>query len=42
MDTKLKYQEIIKKVLTAQGEYRASIPENYDSQVVFDDENGRY
>ena len=42
MDTKLKYQEIIKNVLTAQAEYRASIPDNYDSQVVFDHGNGRY
>jgi hypothetical protein len=42
MDTKLKYQEIIKNILTSQAEYRASIPDNYDSQVIFDDENGRY
>ena len=42
MDTKLKYRDIIKKILTAQAYYRASIPDNYDYQVVFDDLNGHY
>lgn len=30
MDTKLKYQEIIQKILAAQAEYRAFIRDNYD------------
>ncbi|MBE9238153.1 XisI protein [Anabaena aphanizomenioides LEGE 00250] len=42
MDTKLSYQEIIKKILTESAEYRASIPDGYESQVLFDDERGRY
>lgn len=42
MDTRLKYQEIIKKILIENAEYRASIPDCYDSQVIFDDERGRY
>ncbi|BAZ32690.1 fdxN element excision controlling factor protein [Cylindrospermum sp. NIES-4074] len=42
MDTKLKYQEIIKRILTETAEYRASIPDGYDSQVLFDDERGHY
>jgi XisI protein len=42
MDTRLKYQEIIKKILKEHAEYRASIPDGYDSQVLFDDERGHY
>jgi hypothetical protein len=42
MDTKLKYQEIIKRILTETAEYRASIPDGYNSQVLFDDEHERY
>jgi hypothetical protein len=42
MDTKLRYQEIIKNLLKEQAEYRASIPDAYDSQVLFDDERGHY
>ncbi|MBE9057116.1 XisI protein [Sphaerospermopsis sp. LEGE 08334] len=42
MDTKLKYQDIIKRILTENAEYRASIPDGYTSQVLFDDERGRY
>ncbi|MBE9058571.1 element excision factor XisI family protein [Sphaerospermopsis sp. LEGE 08334] len=42
MDTKLKYQEIIKSILTETAEYRASIPDGYNFQVLFDDEHGRY
>jgi XisI protein len=42
MDIKLKYQEIIKSILTETAEYRASIPDAYNSQVLFDDEHGRY
>ena len=42
MDTKLKYQQIIKSILTETAEYRASIPDGYNSQVLFDDEHERY
>lgn len=42
MDTKLKYQEIIKRILTETAEYRASILDGYNSQVLFDDEHERY
>ncbi|GCL37458.1 FdxN element excision controlling factor protein [Sphaerospermopsis reniformis] len=42
MDTKLKYQDIIKSILTEIAEYRASIPDGYNSQVLFDDEHGLY
>jgi hypothetical protein len=42
MDTKLKYPEIIKSILTKVAEYCASIPDRYNSQVLFDDEHGRY
>ncbi|BBC22417.1 XisI protein [Pseudanabaena sp. ABRG5-3] len=42
MDTQLKYREIIKKVLQDQANYRASLPDAYTSQVLFDDERGQY
>ncbi|PZU96383.1 MAG: XisI protein [Pseudanabaena sp.] len=42
MDTQLKYQEIIKKVLQEQADYRASLPDAYTSQVLFDDDRGQY
>ncbi len=42
MDTKLKYPEIIKRILTEHAEYRASIPDGYNSEILFDDERGRY
>ncbi|MGI2907271.1 XisI protein [Tolypothrix sp. VBCCA 56010] len=42
MDTRLKYQQIIKNILKEHAEYRACIPDSYDSQVLFDDERGRY
>jgi hypothetical protein len=42
MDTKLKYQKIIKSILTETVEYRGSIPDGYNSQVLFDDEHERY
>lgn len=42
MDTCLKYQSIIKNVLQNQAEYRATIPDGYTSQLVFDDERGQY
>jgi hypothetical protein len=42
MDTRLNYRDIIKKILQEHAEYRASLPDSYDSQVLFDDERGRY
>ena len=42
MDTRLKYQEIIKTILQKHAEYRAAIPDSYDCQVLFDDERGGY
>jgi hypothetical protein len=42
MDTRLRYQEIIKSILKEHAQYRACIPDSYDSQVLFDDERGRY
>ncbi|NEU76972.1 XisI protein [Hassallia byssoidea VB512170] len=42
MDTRLRYQEIIKNLLKEHAQYRACIPDSYDSQVLFDDERGRY
>lgn len=42
MDNQLKYKNIIKNVLLEYAKYRASIPDSYDSQVLFDDERGRY
>jgi len=43
MDTRLNcYRDIIKKILQEQAQYRASLPDSYDSQVLLDDERGRY
>lgn len=42
MDTKLKYQEIIKDVLQKHIKYRMSLSDGYYSQVLFDDERGHY
>jgi hypothetical protein len=42
MDRTLKYQQIIKTILTENAKYRASIPDGYNSQVLFDDERGSY
>lgn len=42
MDTKLKYRDIIKSVLQKHAEYRATLPDGYHSQAVFDDERGHY
>ncbi|NJK51905.1 MAG: XisI protein [Leptolyngbyaceae cyanobacterium SU_3_3] len=42
MDTCLKYQSLIKNVLQNQAEYRATIPDGYTCQLVFDDERGQY
>jgi XisI protein len=42
MDTRLKYQEIIKNILRENAEYRVSIADCYDSQILFDNERGHY
>jgi XisI protein len=42
MDTQLKYQDIIKNILKEHAEYRATIPDSYESQVLFDEQRGRY
>ena len=42
MDTRLRYQNIIKSILQNHADYRASLPDGYTSQVVFDDERGQY
>lgn len=42
MDTQLKYQDIIKRVLQNHADYRTAIPDGYSSQVLFDDERGQY
>ena len=42
MDTRLSYQSIIKRVLQTHAEERAALPDDYTSQVVFDDERGQY
>jgi len=42
MDTRLKYQGIIKTVLQNHANYRATLPDGYTSQVIFDDERGHY
>ena len=42
MDTQLKYQTIIKRVLQEHLNYRVTLPDDYTSQIIFDDERGRY
>ena len=42
MDTQLKYRQIIKQVLQNHADYRSLIPDDYTSQVLFDDERGQY
>ncbi len=42
MDTRLKYQRLIKSVLQNHADYRATLPDGYTSQIVFDDERGQY
>lgn len=42
MDTKLRYQEIVKSILQKHVEYRRSLLDSYNSQALFDDERGRY
>lgn len=42
MDTRLKYQSIIKSVLQEYADYRATLPDGYTSQLIFDGERGQY
>lgn len=42
MDTQLKYQSIIKSILQNHVDYRATLPDGYTSQLIFDDERGQY
>jgi hypothetical protein len=42
MDTRLRYQSIIKSILQNHANYRATLPDGYTSQVIFDDERGQY
>ena len=42
MDTRLKYQSIIKSILQNHVDYRATLPDGYTSQLIFDDERGQY
>lgn len=42
MDTRLKYRSIIKSVLQNHANYRATLPDGYTSQVIFDNERGQY
>jgi len=42
MDTRLRYKSIIKSVLQNHADYRASLPDDYTSHVVLDDERGQY
>ncbi|MDJ0619078.1 MAG: XisI protein [Calothrix sp. MO_192.B10] len=42
MDTRLKYPDIIKNILKSHADYRAALPDGYDSQVIFDDQRGQY
>lgn len=42
MDTRLKYQRIIKKILQEYCDERNLIPDPYHSDVLFDDERGHY
>ena len=42
MDTRLKYQSIVKDALQNHADYRAALPDAYTSQVIFDDDRGQY
>jgi XisI protein len=42
MDTRLKYRDMIKNILQQHVAYRATLPDGYDSQVLFDDDRGQY
>lgn len=42
MDTRFKYQEIIKTILQEHANFRNTIPDGYHSQLLFDDARGGY
>src|SRR4028118_781504 len=42
MDTRVKYQEIIKTILQEHANFRNTIPDGYHSQLLFDDDRGGY
>ena len=42
MATQLNYQQIIKSVLQEHAHYRATLPDEYTCQPLFDDEQGQY
>ena len=42
MDTRLRYQEIIKTILQEHANFYNTIPDGYHSQLLFDDERGGY
>lgn len=42
MNTRLKYQSVIKSVLQNYADYRATLTDSYTSQIIFDDERGQY
>jgi hypothetical protein len=42
MDTRLKYQDIIKNVLQKYADRRSNLGDGYTSQVLFDDERSPY
>jgi len=42
MDTRLRYQGIIKTILQEHANFRNTIPDGYHSQLLFDDERGGY
>ncbi|MEG5056399.1 XisI protein [Microcoleus sp. A2-C5] len=42
MDTRLRYQGIIKAILQEHANFRNTIPDGYQSQILFDDERGGY
>ncbi|MBW4478529.1 MAG: XisI protein [Tolypothrix brevis GSE-NOS-MK-07-07A] len=42
MDTQLKYRKIIKSVLQSHADDRKTLPDDYQSQVLFDDDRGQY
>jgi XisI protein len=42
MDTQLIYRKIIKSILQNYADARTSLPDSYQSQVLFDDDRGQY
>lgn len=42
MDTPSEYRDIIKNILQKHSDYRATLGDGYQSQVLFDDERGQY